>query len=363
MPITVVVGGQFGGEGKGKTVAHLCRNCGYDAAVRCGGPNSGHTITLNNKQVVLRQIPAGIVNSNTKLFLGAGCILDLDVLSREISHFGLHPDRLKIDHNALILKNDYAQKEKENHFDTRIGSTCTGTGIAVAERVMRRGNVSLATDIPLLEPYLTDVSKDVQLLHLNGKRIIVEGTQGFGLSLYHSPYYPYVTSRDTTASSFLSEIGVSPLIVSEIVMVLRTFPIRVGGNSGPLPNEITWKAIQLESGYQEEILELTTVTNRVRRVGRFDIEIAKKAAIANMPTQIVLMGADYLDCRNRNAKHFEQLTEKTREFISWLERELNIEIGLIGTGPTDFELIDKWESIENEQKRYGEEKVRSAALS
>ncbi len=84
MPVTVVVGGQFGGEGKGKTVAHLCRKYCFNAVVRCGGPNSGHTITIDNKQIVLRQIPAGVVNPSVKLYLAAGCILDLQVLSQEI---------------------------------------------------------------------------------------------------------------------------------------------------------------------------------------------------------------------------------------------------------------------------------------
>ena len=83
-----------------------------------------------------------------------------------------------------------------------------------------------------------------------GQRIIIEGTQGFGLSLLHSKYYPFVTSRDTTAAAFVSEAGLSPLDVDDIVLVLRAFPIRVGGNSGPLPNEIDWDTVTSESGQQ-----------------------------------------------------------------------------------------------------------------
>jgi adenylosuccinate synthase len=362
MPVTVVVGGQYGGEGKGKVVAHLSRNHGFDAIVRCGGPNSGHTITLDNKQVVLRQVPAGIVNPNAKLFLAAGCLLDMDVLSKEIEFFDLHPDKFKIDYNAAIVCKDHAQKEEEAQLDKKIGSTCSGTGMAVAERALRKGNVKLARDIAFLEPYLAEVSKEIMALYRCGKRVAIEGTQGFGLSVYHSPYYPYATSRDTTASGFLSEVGISPMTVSDIIMVIRTFPIRVGGNSGPLPNEIDWKTVQIESGYPYEVQEFTTVTKKVRRVARFDLEIIKRATVANMPTQIALMGADYLDYRNRSVAYYEQLTEKTRNFISWLKQELNAEITFIGTGPTDCELIDVLECGENEQEGCREETAKEISV-
>jgi adenylosuccinate synthase len=354
MPITVVVGGQYGGEGKGKTVAHLCRNRGFDVAVRCGGPNSGHTITLNGRQVVLRQVPAGVVNPRTKLLLAAGCLLDQDVLFKEIELFSLNPNRLKIDRNAVIIKKDYAQKEKEAQLDNEIGSTCTGTGFAVSKRALRKKDVKLAKDTPSLKPYLTEVSKEIMSCHISGKRIVVEGTQGFGLSVYHSPYYPYATSRDTTASGFLSEAGISPLAVSDIIMVLRTFPIRVGGKSGPLPQEITWKVIQFESRYPYEPKEFTTVTKKLRRVARFDVEIVKTAAVANMPTQIALMGVDYLDYKNKGVTSFDQLTAKTKEFVFWLEREIEAPMTLIGSGPTDSELVDRLEECEYEQKRDGE---------
>jgi len=339
MPIAVIVGGQFGGEGKGKITAHLCRKYDFDIAVRCGGPNSGHTITIDSKQLVLRQIPAGVVNPHTKLFLAAGCLINLDVLFQEVDLFDLSSDRLKVDRNAVIIGKNYAQEEEELYH--RIGSTCTGTGIAVAKRALRAKDLRLAKDATELEAYLTDVSREIITSHRNGERVVVEGTQGFGLSVYHSPYYPYTTSRDTTASGFLSEVGISPLAVSDIIMVIRTFPIRVGGNSGPLPNEIDWETIQHESGYPYKIQEFTTVTKRLRRVARFDLELVKRATITNMPTHIALMGVDYLDYKNKGAKHHNELTQKTKEFVSWLEWELEVKINFIGTGPSDYELIDR----------------------
>ena len=341
MSITVIVGGQFGGEGKGKMTANLCREHEFDVAVRCGGPNSGHTITIDNKQVVLRQIPAGVVNPHTKLFLAAGCLIDLDVLLDEIDSFNLSPDRLGVDYNAAIIDEKYVQEEENTGLGVRIGSTCTGTGIAVAKRVLRGGALKLAKDVPELKPYLANVSDEVMVSHTSVKRIVIEGTQGFGLSVYHSPYYPYATSRDTTASAFLSEVGISPLAVSDVIMVIRTFPIRVEGNSGPLPKEIDWKTIQRESSYPHRIQEFTTVTKNVRRVARFDHGIVKKAVIANMPTHIALMGADYLNYENKGARRYDKLTQEVKDFIYWLERELGVKVSFIGTGPLDRELIDR----------------------
>lgn len=360
MPVTVVVGGQFGGEGKGKVTAHLCRKYVFDIAVRCGGPNSGHTVTIDSKQIVLRQIPAGVVNPHTRLLLAPGCLIDVDVLLGEIELFSLTPERLGIDQHAVIVDKEHGEEEKRSGFGKRIGSTCTGTGIAVARRILRAGDVKLAKDMPELRPYLANVSSEVMASHLDGERVVIEGTQGFGLSVYHSPYYPYATSRDTTASSFLSEVGTSPLVVSDIVMVIRTFPIRVGGNSGPLPNEIGWEILRRESGYPYEIQEYTTVTKRLRRVARFDLDIVKEAANVNMPTYIALMGLDYLDYRNKNVEDFHELTQHTNEFILWLERELGRGIALVGTGPTDHEIIDRLrEKRGDEQARQRKEKIRA----
>lgn len=361
MSITVIIGGQFGSEGKGKMTAHLCCEYKFDLAVRCGGPNSGHTVTVNGEQVALRQIPAGVLNPHTKLFLAPGCLIDLGVLLQEINLFNLTPDRLGIDHKAAIIDEDYGQEEKRMGLGERIGSTCTGTGLAVARRALRVKGSRLARDTTELKPYLRCVSEEIVSFHSSGKKVVIEGTQGFGLSLYHSPYYPYVTSRDTTTSGFLSEAGISPLAVSDILMVIRTFPIRVGGNSGPLPKEINWKIIQQRSGYPYEIREFTSVTKKVRRVAEFDIQIVTKAVSVNMPTQVALMGVDYIDYRNKGVKNYDGLTQQTKNFISWLERKIGIKINFIGTGPTGAEIIDK---IKNQEvMRYEKEETRRASTS
>jgi adenylosuccinate synthase len=339
--VVIVVGGQFGGEGKGKVTAHLCRRHNFHAVVRCGGPNSGHTIIFNNKPVVLRQLPAGVVSNNINLFLGAGCLINLKVLLDEIRFFNVHSERLYIDKHAVIIENEDEQEEIRTSLNKKIGSTCSGVGVAVAKRILRREKIRLAKDTPELAQYISDVSEELSKYYERGKNIIIEGTQGFGLSLYHSPFYPFTTSRDTTAAAFISECGISPLIVTDIVMVLRTFPIRVGGNSGPLIHEIDWKTIQDESGYPYMVKEFTTVTGRLRRVGRFDINLVKKAVIINRPNSLALMGIDYLDYKDKGKTSYDNLTDKAKKFILHLEKELNVEVKFIGTGPLDNEIIEK----------------------
>ena len=341
MPFIIVVGGQFGSEGKGKTTAHLCKQGSVTAAVRCGGPNSGHTVTVDGEQVVLRQLPAGVVDPSTKLFLAAGCLLDLSVLREEIERFGIEPTRLRIDKHVVIIEREWADEEQRLNLRGRVGSTCSGTGVAVARRALRDNGLRLAADVPELAPYLADVSQELMAIHARGGHVVVEGTQGYGLSVYHSPYYPHATSRDTTAAAFLSEVGVSPRLVAEVIMVVRTFPIRVSGNSGPLPNEVDWETVRRESAYPIPIAEFTSVTRRLRRVARFDLDIVKRAALVNSPTQIALMGTDYLDYRNRAATHFEGLTDAARIFIDRIEEVLSASATLIGTGPFDHELIDR----------------------
>jgi len=340
MPLTIVVGGQYGGEGKGKIVSHLSVADNVDYVVRCGGPNSGHTVDFDGKRCILRLLPAGFINAKTRLLLVAGSLINPSILLQELKYCKVNPARLGIDFNAGVITKEDEKYEKTLDLRKRIGSTLSGVGAAVARRALRNGSFRLAKDDPQLQPFLTSVSAEINSALDRNLKVIVEGTQGFGLSLYHSKSYPYTTSRDTTASAFLSEVGVSPLRVTGVVMVLRTFPIRVGGNSGPLRNEITWEKLRDLSGYPYEIREFTTVTNRLRRVAFFDIDLAKEAAMVNNPTEIAVNGVDYLDYQNRGATRIEDLTRPAREFIGNIQKKTLTKVSFVGTGPTNEEIID-----------------------
>ena len=142
---------------------------------------------------------------------------------------------------------------------------------------MRHPNHVLAKNTNNLEEYIEDKTSVLMRDILNkNRRIIIEGTQGFGLSIWQSKYFPFATSRDTTASSFVAESGLAPHDVDDVVLVLRAFPIRVGGNSGPLPNEITWSELAAEANLPPDFEEYSSATHRVRRVARFNHEIVGK---------------------------------------------------------------------------------------
>ncbi len=340
MSITVVVGGQFGSEGKGKICAHLAMTGDVDYMVRCGGPNSGHTVDVGGQRYQLHQVPAGFINPNTRLLIAAGALINPDVFLREVETCGLDRERIGIDRNAGVIEEVDLSNEKSLDLSGRLGSTATGVGSAVSRRVLREPDFRLAKDHPALSPFVTSVRDELASAVRQDKSIVVEGTQGFGLSLYHAEEWPYRTSRDTTAHSFLGEVGLG-VRDYEVIMAIRTYPIRVAGNSGPLPDEITWADVQQESGYPHPIAEYTTTTKRLRRVARFDWSVVDQAVAANAPTQIALHGADYLDYANYGATDWSRLTYDTCQFIDRLETRLGESVAFIGTGPTNENIIDQ----------------------
>jgi adenylosuccinate synthase len=300
--------------------------------VRCGGPNSGHTVWIGNERVVLRQVPAGAGNPNALLLLSAGCAVDEDVLTREINRLSLPRERLVVDPRAVLITQ--ADREAECEIAQSIASTGSGTGAALRRRMSRTSDACTAERSERLRT-LVRVEPVAPLLHAHldkGGDVIVEGTQGFGLSLFHGPDYPHVTSRDTTAAAFASEVGLSPRQVDEIVMVVRTWPIRVGGASGDLAHEVTWEEVQRVSGAPEVYAEYTSVTKRLRRVGRFDLSAVKRACDYNRPTHLAVMGLDRLDHRNHRASSWSSLTQAARTFVASIERETQVKVGWVGTG-------------------------------
>lgn len=334
MPVSVVVGGQFGSEGKGKVALQLARDMSAAAVVRVGGPNSGHTVYGgNNRRHIFRMLPTAAILADTLCVIPAGAYIDVDVLLREVASVGLAESRLAIDPNAAVVTPDCRDAERQAGLKERIGSTLSGTGAAVLNRIRRDGSAVLASEDERLGKYLRPTRPVLRQLLSLGDRIVVEGTQGFGLSLLHSAHYPKVTSRDTTAAAFVSEAGLSPLDVDDIVLVIRACPIRVPGDSGPLPNETTWQSITTESGATHPIEEFTSVTQRRRRVARYDPGVVLAAIEANAPNRIVLNHVDYIDSRARVSR---ALTAPCLKFVAEVERSLERTIDYVGVGPNDL---------------------------
>lgn len=346
MSVWIVVGGQYGSEGKGKVAACIALRESIDICIRCGGPNSGHSFqNENGEMVLLRQIPTGFVRDKARLLIPAGALIDPPLLEAEIQHLKLDPFRVGVDRNAMIISTSDKNQERQLRMYERLSSTLCGVGAAVARRALRCSDVVLAADAARnhhwLRPLITDVAAEANSAIDQGKNVLVEGTQGTGLSLYHSEHYPKTTSRDTTASGFISEVGLSPRVVDEIVLVLRTFPIRVAGSqAGPIHDETSWEQVQHDSGSPVPLHEYTTVTGRLRRVGRFEWEHCAISGRLNRPTRLAINFLDYIDYHNRTATSFAELTEGTRDFVQRVQDCVGVPACYLGVGPKLNETLD-----------------------
>lgn len=341
--VDVVVGGQFGSEGKGHIASYLSRE--YDVLVRVGGPNAGHKVFLTPEPYTHHQLPSGTLrNSECKLIISPGSVLNVDNLLKEVGECKVGSDRLSIDPQAMVITQTDIRSEE--YLKKEIGSTGQGVGSATSRRIMRRG-VKLAKDIKDLRPFIRETWNILDSAFRDGNKVLVEGTQGAGLSLYHGKY-PYVTSRDTSVAGCLSEAGIPPARTRRIVMVCRTYPIRVespkGSTSGPMGIEVDWKVISKRSGIPVDQLkhtERTSTTNRRRRVAEFDWELFHRACALNGPTDVALTFVDYLKRQNEKARRFEQLNVSTLNFIEEIERVAAAPVSLISTRFDFRSIIDR----------------------
>ena len=330
MPVSVVVGGQFGSEGKGKVAHWLAKTQKASIVVRVGGPNSGHTvIDAENNRHVFRHLPTACLLPDPTLVIGPGSYIDVPVLLKEIEEVRLEAGRLIISPRAVVISEAHKQSEREWNLRSRIGSTGSGTGAAVIERARRVERGILASDDPRLQAFLGDTTPYMRDALKRDARVVIEGTQGFGLSVLHSSDYPYTTSRDTSAAAFVSETGLSPLDVDQVVLVIRAFPIRVAGCSGPLPNEIKWDEIPKNQDSQG-IREYTSVTKEVRRVAKFDPEVVRAAIETNSPTTIVLNHLDYLDPTPQKNGRYSSPIER---FLQGVKEGIGMPVHFVGCGP------------------------------
>lgn len=374
--VDVMIGGQYGSEGKGHLASFLAPE--YDILMRVGGPNAGHKVF--HPPYTFHHLPSGTFhNDEAKLVIGPGAVLNLRTpkgqtrpkgLIEEIAECGISQDRLVIDPHAMIIEPEDIRNERS--LVVGIASTGVGVGYATARRIVNRQNyidelteiarpiskssarlestpVRLAKDIKELRPFVRSSYEELERAYAAGKKVFLEGTQGTALSLYHG-HYPHVTSRDTTVAGCLAEAGISSSRVRKAIMVCRTYPIRVGdapdtGNtSGYMSQPITLKEIARRSGIPYSELrktERTSTTNRPRRIAEFDWVLLRRAATLNAPTDIALSFADYLNVKNRDARRFEQLDRDTINFIAEVEAVASARVSLISTRFEKRSIIDR----------------------
>ena len=341
----VVIGTQWGDEGKGKIVDWLTDQA--DAVVRFqGGHNAGHTLVIgqgnNQKEFKLNLVPSGIIRENTQCFIGNGVVLDINHLKNEIQM--LEQDGISVSDRLFIspgcplildchIKLDQAREQKRVK-DKKIGTTGKGIGPAYEDKVSRRALKvydlfdietlkekladlltyhnfvltnylnkdpinfddqwnSLLLQADFIKPYICDVSKKLHELNDSGKRLLFEGAQGALLDIDHGTY-PYVTSSNCVSGQASSGSGVGPNMLNYILGITKAYTTRVGG--GPFPSELNIDD-EKSPGYQmsHKGKEFGTVTQRKRRCGWFDAAALKRSAMINGLSGLCITKLDVLD--------------------------------------------------------------------
>lgn len=340
MPLDIVIGAQWGDEGKGRFVDLLSAGAEFVARYN-GGDNAGHTVTVGNQTFKLHLIPSGIIHPHTTSIIGNGVVINPAILLTEIDELSqagvsASPDRLHISYAAHLitpghLALDAAQEVARGR--GAIGTTLRGIGPAYTDKVARSGLrlgqmmdldkfaadfeahirsvnqrlTSLYSAEPLdpgrtkrqyleyarrLKPYIGDVSHQLSEALKNGKRVLAEGAQGTLLDLDHGTY-PYVTSSSPTAAGALLGLGLGVGSVERVVGVTKAFQSRVG--AGPFPSEVFGDdALRLRGTGEQPWDEFGTTTGRPRRVGWLDIMLLRYALRINGITELAITKLDIL---------------------------------------------------------------------
>jgi adenylosuccinate synthase len=324
--VTVIVGGFFGDEGKGRIVAALAARLRPAIVARGGvGTNAGHTIVFGDKKFGIRQVPSAAFDApDALLAIGPGVVVDPEVTAKEIKDLGLNPSRLLIDSRCAVISEEHRNREKaDEHLMKVVGSTGSGSGMAIADHVLRKGPI--ARDWPSLKEYIGDVPDRIHQAILSGRPVLIEGTQATFLSNYFGDY-PFTTSKDVCASSLCADVGVGPKHVKDVVVVFKAYVTRVGQGhlEGELSHEETVKRGWAEFG---------VVTGRARRAAEFSVELARKACMLNSATCMAITKLDVLfpECTGVTSK--DKLSEAALAWIREKEEKVGVPCWCIGTGP------------------------------
>lgn len=331
LPCKIIAGGQWGDEGKGKISSFLALRDEPTKIGRAGvGPNAGHTVNWKGEEFGLREISSGFVQKKARVLIGPGVLVNPEIALEEIKRTGIE-DRIGIDPQCAIIEQKHIEEDRgSKHLEDEIGTTGTGCGPANSERANR--SIKLARDVDDLQEYITDVPKEINEAIEQGEEVIIEGSQGFGLSLFHGTY-PYVTSKDVAASSLAADVGVGPTNVDDVILVLKAYVSRVG--EGPFPTEMSQDEAE-EMG----IIEHATVTGRRRRIGKFDFDFAKRSAIINGATQLAVTNVDRLFNGNDGVRDYDELSEEAKDFVNEVEERVGVPVTIVSTGPEIDDTID-----------------------
>jgi adenylosuccinate synthase len=261
--------------------------------------------------------------------IGPGVVVDPQVFLKEIQEFGVS-SRAFMDNHCGIIEQNHIDQDSKGRLKDKIGSTGSGTGPANAERAMR--TLKMAKDIESLSSYIKDVPDEINSALKNKEEVLVEGTQGTHLSLWHGTY-PFVTSKDVTAAGICADVGLGPKNVNEVLVVFKAYLTRVG--TGPMSGELG-----AEETEKKGWAEFGTVTGRPRRAAEFDFNLARRAVMLNSATQIAITKLDVRFPECSGVKSMDELSSDAKSFIKNIEEKLEVPVTLIGTGPLVDDVVD-----------------------
>lgn len=368
--VTVVLDSQAGSCGKGKFIGYLAQSDNVDVAINNFMSNAGHTYVDDiHGKVMTQHLPTSIVNPSTNLYIGPGAAITPSILFDEILRYKdiLAGRTIKVNPRAMVIKPEHAEREKEL---IRSGSTFKGCGVAQADKIMRVPGIHLFGDYFKYEDWSGGMSsEDINLICetievedsmecINNMidcnmSVMVEGSQGCDLDINYGLNYPHTTSRQCHAGQLVADCGISPRLVSDIIMIMRPYPIRISNttnigleiSSGDYDGseEITWDIVKERCGAPADVQfgEMTTVTKKMRRVFEMNWDRLRYVTMLNRPTQIALNFAQYIDWGASGVKKWADLPSKVKDFIGRVEDVTNTKVTLIGTGAANDEIVDR----------------------
>ena len=363
--VDVILGMQWGDEGKGKIVDYFAKN--YDIIARFqGGPNAGHTLYVEGKKIVLHQIPSGIFHEDKINLIGKGVVLDASTLKREcdnVASFGVdYKKNLYISERAHLILPTHRALDKASELskgNEKIGSTLKGIGPAYMDKTGRNGlrvgnlldksfttdyiklrmkhqrlldNFNFQEDISIWEEEFFEALEFLREFKIvngeyfinekiqKGQKVLAEGAQGSMLDVDFGTF-PYVTSSNTISAGVCTGLGIAPQKIKEVFGISKAYCTRVG--SGPFPTELTNETGELIRKIGNEF---GSTTGRPRRCGWIDLVALQFACMINGVTQIIMTKADILDgLEELNVCNGYKINNEEKNFVPFQMNRVDIE--------------------------------------
>lgn len=352
--LDIVLGLQYGDEGKGRITEYLTDKHNYDICARFnGGPNAGHTIIKNDVKYVTHSIPSGIINPDMICYIGPGCVINLEKLKTEIKDLELNgvkniKNRLLISDRCHVITNENII-EDENHFNS-LGTTKQGIGPCYSDKYKRIGkrikDIEIDSDLKSMIYSKTLLDKVKLLEHLRNKEIniLAEGAQSHFLDI-NSNDYPFVTSCHTTVGSALIGLELPHTMIRDVYGVFKPYVTKVG--TGEFRHELKEIEKQLEDLIVEYGMEFGATTGRRRRIGWLDLQSLKEAININGVNKLAICKIDVLVALKcfevflSSNKSILFTNYKSLEIVEELENLLSQTINLVSLGPESASLLER----------------------